>query len=77
MAAHEAFALKMFGIDPGWRRFNLCSSKSRLTRRRLADGLMHAQAAEIVAVREESDIRDKTAVEGPHRCGPLRSIAGG
>jgi hypothetical protein len=77
MAPHEAFALKMFGIDPAGGG-SICVAVRVAGRvAGLQTGLLHAQAAEIVAEREESDIRDKTTVEGPHRCGPLLSVAGG
>jgi hypothetical protein len=50
----------MFGIDLGWRTSSWRSSNAGRVAA-LRPGLMHPQAMEIVAVREEADIRDKTA----------------
>jgi len=61
MSAHEASAPKMLGMDPDGRTFSSCSSKNRWKGRGLAAGLDAPQATEIVAVREESDIRGKAA----------------
>ncbi len=72
----------MFGIDTGRRTFTWFGSKSRWKRRALQPGLMHPQATEIVAMREESDIGDKTArrdvgVEFSHPCADAVAMEAG